>query len=228
MELVRVKKYATVYLAAVLSQKVYDMRNHRPRIGIDFDDVIADFNGRFVQYMNEQLGTNYQYHDITHFEFDKMYGVLLPQMLQHLERFCHDPHWHDGIQPIKDAVATCKELAASYELVVVTSRCESLRSITSEWLYAWGLSLQEVHFTNSSSVRFAERRRQKSAVCREVGLRAFVDDALHNATDVASAGIPVILKNRPWNADRTDLDLTNVYPVDNWTEVPARLAQLVR
>lgn len=174
------------------------MPHTRPRIGIDFDDVIADFNGWFVQYMNKQLGTSHQYNDITRFELDQVYGLPAPQVLQHIERFCHDHHWHGRMRPFPNTGATLRSLATQYELVIVTSRCESLVSITSEWLYAWGLpQLSAVHCTNGSSTRFAKRRRQKSAVCRELEVSVFIDDALHNATDVAAAGIPVLLKNRP-------------------------------
>ena len=173
------------------------------RVAIDFDDVIAGFNQAFIPYMNGILGTEVTYETHRSFFFPDVYGVPLEQMLEHLADFCHNGG-HDTITPIAGAAAALRLLEAKYELHLVTSRCESLASVTCDWLSAYGLNVfTDYHFTNAASLMYPKRKRLKSQFCQELGVIALFEDALHNANEVAEAGIPVIMPTRPWNAEHT-------------------------
>lgn len=169
------------------------------RVGVDLDDIVANFNQAFIPYMNRILGTNVTYETHRSFFFPDVYGVPMTEMHVYLTDFCHKGG-HNSIRLIPGAFAGLKLLEKRYELHLITSRCESLADITCDWLSAHGVNVfTDYHFTNSASLLHPEKRRLKSEVCKQLGVVALFEDALHNANDVASAGIPVIMPSRPWN-----------------------------
>lgn len=194
----------------------------KPILAVDKDDVVGGFNRVFVPFMNGRLGTSVVYEDCHSFSFEVVYGRSLEEMAGHLEHFCH--HHHHTIPPEEGATTVLPLLAERFDLHLVTSRCESLADITRGWLRENGIDVfVGHHFANSHSELFAHNRRKKSAICREIGAVALLEDALHNAEDVTTAGIPVLMPNRPWNRSATP---AGVHRFDHWNEVPTLLSRL--
>lgn len=186
------------------------------RLGIDFDDIVADYNRSFIPYMNGILGTTVTYETQRSFSFPDVYGVPMEQMHEHIADFCHNGG-HDSIRPIPGALAALPLLGRKYELHLITSRCESLVSITCNWLSKYHLNVfSDYHFTNGISLTQQGKQRSKSEVCRKLGVIALFEDALHNANDVARAGIPVIMPNRPWN--QTGIAHPGVVRTSGWKD----------
>lgn len=194
----------------------------KPVLAVDKDDVIGGFNRVFVPFMNDRIGTSVEYAQCRSFSFEDVYGCSHEEMALHLEHFCH--HHHHTIPPEDGAYDTLRSLAERYDLHLVTSRCESLTDITQRWLEANGVDVFTAHhFANSHSTLYAHRRRSKSAICQTIGASALIEDAMHNALDVASAGIPVLMPNRPWNQGP---EPAGVHRFDHWWEVPGLLRTL--
>lgn len=193
------------------------------RLGIDLDDVVAGFNHAFIPYMNNILGTSVTYETHHSFFFPDVYGVPMEQMLEHLADFCHNGG-HDNVQPLVGAPAALTLLESAYELHLITSRCESLIDITYDWLSAYDMNVfADYHFTNGASLLHPQKQRLKSAVCRQLKVTALFEDALHNANDVAEAGIPVIMPNRPWNQGAAHPLVTRT---DGWLSSYRQLKQM--
>ena len=151
-------------------------------------------------------------------------GMSLPELFRRVEHFCH--YHHDMVEPVQGAVTEVKVLSATFDLHIVTSRCESLRGITEHWLERhFAQLITDIHFTNNFGTKHPERQRSKSSVCQSIGAVALIDDALSHASEVASVGIPVVLPNRPWNRGVTP---DGVVRVDYWHEIPALVPGVVQ
>lgn len=172
-------------------------------VAVDFDDIIAGFNYAFACWHNRRFGTSVKYEDITTYVMTDVYRIDMETLLDRIHVFCHSHH-HE-IQPIEDAYLELLILSEYFELHIVTSRCESLRVTTINWLseHMPGI-FTHLHFTNGFGTKYPERKRLKSDVCKEIGAIALIDDALMHADEVAAqCSIPVLIPPRPWNKGDT-------------------------
>lgn len=188
-----------------------------PVLAVDFDDIIAGFNIAYPRWHDQHYGTNVSQHPITSFNMLETYGVTPDQLSERTRQFVH--HFHDEI-PIHEGVQEyIPRLAEEYRLHIVTSRCESLRGVTSEWLESYDLiqHFSALHFTNGFNSLYPDRKRSKAEVCQTIGAFGLVEDAIENAIIVADAGIHVLLLERDWNRNAPAHDL--IRPCRNWSDV---------
>ena len=172
----------------------------RAVIAVDFDDVIAAFNHSYIAHHNERYRTPYlTYEDIHTFDLMEVYGVDHDTIVDRIRNFCHTHH--DEILPWPGVVEGLGQLFRTYDLHMLTSRCESLREITERWLVKNGLRdmFSELHFTNGFGSLYPDRTRGKLEVCLELQAVVLIDDAPLNAQQVADGGILVLMPDRPWN-----------------------------
>lgn len=177
-------------------------QSRNPVLAVDFDDVVAHFNATFAIYHNQTYGSDVSYTDICSYDMCQVWSLDHDTLIARVRDFCHT--YHDQITPTHGATTVLPRLAERYELHIVTSRCESLTTITKDWLAAYGLEVfTGHHFTNGYGSLFPERTQSKLAVCREIGAQYLIEDALENARLVADGGIHVLVPNRPWNREST-------------------------
>ena len=191
-------------------------------IALDFDDVVMNFNSGFVNFHNLSYGTNLTYEELVRYDdWEVVYGCSKEAMVERAREFYRSPH-HLEVVPILGAVEAILKLASRHRLEIVTSRPETVREQVLTWLNRHlPETFKEIHFTNGFAGMAGSIKRAKSEICREIGAHAFVDDALTHAEDVARAGIPVLLPDRPWNRDRTPDGVIRVKTWDDivkWTE----------
>lgn len=124
---------------------------------------------------------------------------------------------HAAMVPFAEACMATKQLSRSHDLMIVTSRPDS----TQPHVHAivkkhFPRTFERIHFTNGYAAAKDARIRKKSEVCKEIGAAVLIDDALIHAQEVAAAGIPVLLPDRPWNRDHTPKGVTRVH---GWDEI---------
>lgn len=187
-------------------------------IGFDLDDIILDFNNSLRGYYNEMYQTDYKREHMTSFYLDKVWGLPQNEMADRIRRFYnHEVHW--ATPPVPGAVESIKKLSGDHKLIVITAKPETIRQKTEEWLSRhFSNVFESLHFTNHFIGDAAKRK--KSEVCLELGVEVFVEDALHNAVDVAGAGIPVLLLDAPWNQGEIPSGVTRVF---SWDEIVEKL-----
>jgi uncharacterized HAD superfamily protein len=89
----------------------------------------------------------------------------------------------------------------------VTRRNPRLKPLTQAWLDDCGFPAKPlIH---------VEENEPKSVRVRELGADVMVEDAPHEAEEIASAGLKVILIDRPYNREVTGTGITRVH---NWLE----------
>lgn len=186
-------------------------------IAIDFDDVLMEFNAGFLEFHNRVHGTTLTYSQLINYDnWEVVYGCDKETMTERAKYFYRSPE-HQLVKPIMGAIEAIEKLSRSHSLQIVTSRPTSVREHTLEWLDRHFPELfHDFHFTNIYAGEAGTKPRSKSEVCREIDAAVLIDDAMRHAREVAAAGIPVLLPDRPWNQDPVPHGVTRVH---HWSDI---------
>lgn len=192
-------------------------------IALDFDDVVMEFNLGFLNFHNQNYGSNLTFEQLTNYDnWEVVYGTSKEEMINRARAFYHSPH-HLEVLPVTGAKEVISSLAERHRLEIVTSRPETVREHVESWLERHlPNAFKQIHFTNGFAGASGSTKRAKSEICRSIGAIVFVDDSITHAKDVASTGIPVLLPDRPWNREGTPTGVTRVKTWEDilkWTEV---------
>lgn len=191
------------------------------KIGIDFDDVIFDFNRSYVEHHNKVYGTDMTRDRITDYMMEKVWNIPIEEIMPRIDKFCFSDD-HFEVLPVEGSVKAIKELSKNNELIIITSRPDSKKDITLKWLEKnFNGFIGEVCFTNSFGGD-VNKKRKKSSVCKELGIDIFIEDAPIYAKDVSDSGIPVLLIDAPWNKNVSG-DL--IKRVHSWDEIYSLLSK---
>lgn len=151
--------------------KIYpqgDDRHHsylnRPKIGLDIDGVICDFNGAYAEKFCPDGIHSWNCH------FDTK---------EHLEELTQTPDFYLGLKPLCDP----KDIPFEPHCYI-TSRSVP-QEWTEEWLFKNGFPTRPVH-----SIPFGH---SKVEVAKNSGIDIFVDDRYENFVELNNAGICTFL-----------------------------------
>lgn len=184
------------------------------KIGIDFDDILFDFNHKYCEFLKERYGTNLCFDDIYTYDMCVVWNTDIHEAVRRVDEFISS-QMHDEVSPVSGSVETIKELRNYYELHLITSREEKFQDKTLNWLDKhFPNFFNKIHFTNF----FGENKikRMKSEVCIENGIKLMIEDAPVHAKDLAEMGIEVLLLDKPWNRVETHTLVKRVY---EWKEI---------
>ena len=155
-------------------------------IGLDIDDVLADFRGGYSDLINKD------YRESEHFYFS--YGTN--DRLLRLD----DDFWLN-LKPKVDG-KTLPFMPRCY----VSTRAGLNESVSQEWLERNGFPCVPVIHVNGS----------KSDACRSMGVDVFVDDFIKNFEELNASGVHTLLldcaHNRQYNVDPFRLMDLNLLP----------------
>lgn len=189
-------------------------------IGVDFDDVVVLTNHAIALWHNRVHGTSYEVKDILCWELATLWGCSKEEAYKRIRGFFNSDE-HSVIMPVSSAVESLRMLHDENEVHIITARPTDFLAIHL-WLAEQHIPflLDRFNFINTVTDTGIVRRK-KSEVCLELGVEIFIEDHLDYAYDVASAGIPVLLFDSPWN-QRSDLP-HNMERVFSWDEIVERL-----
>lgn len=189
----------------------------RPRIGVDLDDVLFDLMQQLIDFHNTEYGTELGLPDVRYFnEIERVFGCTVAQKNERIRHF-YESAMHDATRPVAGAPEAITLLAQTHSLHIVTAR--------PSWMSQKTVALLSRHFEpvfatmdfTGFYLEAPERRRTKADVCNDHGLGIFVDDALHNAVDIAAIGCTVLMPDKPWNQGELP---PNVYRIfGGWPEI---------
>ncbi len=188
-------------------------------IGFDLDDVLLNFSDAIREHFNLKFNKNIQRKDIVAFDLEHSYGITKQEARQLIDDFFFHEDHHRAL-PVEGAVEATKQLSEIFDLYIITAKPESLRDHTELWIKKYFEdNFKDIHFANHYGAQFVKRN--KSDMCKELGIEVFIDDGLHNALDVAGSGIPVLLFDKPWNQSDELPEL--VTRVHSWEEILQKL-----
>lgn len=186
------------------------------KIGVDLDDVLAELLIKFTDFHNKKNSTNFKFEQITHFGLWELWGITKDEMTLELEEFLEN-HSHT-VEPILGSVEAIDELAKNHELLILTSRSESMKDRTIEWLNIhYPAKFQDFLFANHW---LKAKGKTKADLCRDFKIELVIEDSPLFAKELAEQGFKVVLFDKLWNQG---LEHNNIIRADSWSEIVKKL-----
>lgn len=184
-------------------------------IGVDIDEVLAEYVAGFLAFHNKKYGTKMTVDKVESYSFHKILQVSKEEILRRMNEF-HATDEFKQIMPVPGAKKAIEKLP--HELIAITARSNNIEAHTKNWLDVhFSGRISEVHFARN--VHIGEKtNRSKADFCREADVQLLIEDSLENAKECAMAGIKVFLLDRPWNQGELPLNVTRV---KSWDEIVA-------
>jgi uncharacterized HAD superfamily protein/NTP pyrophosphatase (non-canonical NTP hydrolase) len=166
--------------------------------GIDIDGVLGDYPRSFVEFINEQLGTTYDYRTVKSYDVGAALG-LPPEVSASLKHMYRETGQKRFIPVIEGAKQFLDELKyMGYIVVLLTSRpyqqYKRIYGDTQYWLAEGKLQYD--------AILWDERKGER--LIQEFGrdkVEFFVDDVGNFANGISDAGMKCYLINKPYNED---------------------------
>jgi uncharacterized HAD superfamily protein len=192
----------------------------RQTIGIDVDDVLSRSVEGFAAYSDTRWGVG---HEVGKYDenWALFWGISLEEAQKRADEI-HDKGVFGTYQPFEHALPVLRQLSATKDLIVITSRRSSAKPVTSTWLEAHFPGLfQGIHYAgiwDSSAHTHHKLQQTKADICRELGVDYLIDDQLKHCIAAAEAGITALLfGDYSWN--KMDPLPTGVTRTENWNSV---------
>ena len=164
------------------------------KIGLDCDDVLANFTLDLASAYNRRYGTSYNPEDFVP-DFSHFERLLGLPGIRNLWELFQDHSYNLSMKPVKGAVAGVKELVSlGAELLVVTNRVKTSPQITQQWLEQnFGPVFSDVLYGGNGS--------SKGEICRQKEISLFVDDLPQNVYNLRDHGIKTLVLDYHWNRE---------------------------
>ncbi len=178
-------------------------------IGVDLDGVVFDTIWRFQQWCLEQR--------IKDFKADWMVCDLksaAPQHFDNIHKTFLDPAFIRTIPFVPGAKRGLREMAEKdgHEIFAISGRGEEVSEVTRELLKS--ILPPERIFC----IGWKNRAQGKADLCRQLGVRDFVEDDPNVAQTLALSGIKVYMFDQAYN-----FGINNFEKVYSWSGLRARL-----
>jgi len=187
------------------------------KIGIDIDDVLAEFARGYLEKYKEKYGKEVKFEDIFSFDLWKPLGISKQESIELADSYYDSPEF-DNIDLVEGAFEIIKKLNKEHKLFFITSRPLKIKDKTNLFLNKYFSDINfELVFSNDF---FGSQRKSKSEICRELGIGLLIEDNKSYSLDCAKKGIKVFLFDKPWNKN---FEHENVERVYSWNEILERL-----
>jgi uncharacterized HAD superfamily protein len=189
------------------------------RIGLDFDDVVADSMQAIIDLHNREYGTSFKKEDASTLPLAdrEKWGGTKEEWSAKMDDFLSTDHLAD-LNPVAGVIPAIEELKKHHELYIVTGREDTVA--TEQWIVMhFPETFKGVHYANHLSSD-PSTHIKKSVICKEHGIELYIEDVVANAKDCAEAGIKVFLFDQPWNQGALP---PNVERVKSWEEIVRKL-----
>jgi len=191
----------------------------KPAIGIDIDEVTADFIGPLIKYKNKTSGVNLKKKDYFSFNLEEVWGGTREEAIKFVSDFYKTKEF-DEILPLEGAIPGIISLKDQFDLIFITARHSEGAEKTKGWIEK---HLGEIPCELIISSEFDGREATKAEICiaKEIGI--MLEDNSKNALECAEAGVNTILFDRPWNQGAKHDNMVRVY---NWSEALQEVARI--
>ncbi|EPZ35605.1 hypothetical protein ROZALSC1DRAFT_27271 [Rozella allomycis CSF55] len=204
----------------------FAMSINRPLLAIDVDEVLSMTHEAMIKFYNENYNANLELSDFTSYSYWQVWNVSLEESIEITRIFYNSEHF-DNVRPVPCAFEVLKALQFKFDLVVVTSRQETIKEKTIQFIerYYPGI-FKGVYFGNHYLSEEEKKNlvpKSKSTICQELGAFAIVDDSLAIALECAEIGMDVFLfdleHSYMWNKTEYHRLPSSIHRVLNWIQV---------
>jgi len=153
------------------------------RIGVDIDGVLADS----IPFIGSWLRQRFP--EVTLADVLQLHTPGRETYSSYFDRY--EDRIYRELPAMPGARRGLQQLSRFAEVHVISARTPRVQAATEAWLRANDLLFDSLQMLCGGD---------KGAVARSLGLDAFVEDQVHNATAILAAGTPVVLMAAPYNA----------------------------
>jgi len=182
------------------------------KIGIDLDDVIADFFEALLKFYHKKFGKLHKKEEFKEWKWWPVWGVSREEAIKIVDEF-HESHKLEEVPLMEHALNSLHHLLKDNEIFIITSRPVRFKPKVESWIkhHLGDLKIEVMHAGDFHKGQGAT----KAEICREKGISLMLEDSPDTALECANAGIKVILFDYPWNQDAKH---ENIIRVKNWLE----------
>jgi uncharacterized HAD superfamily protein/phosphoribosyl-ATP pyrophosphohydrolase len=170
--------------------------NYDNVIGVDIDGVLADYPRSFIEFINKEMKTNYDYKDIKSYDIAESLS-LPPEECAKLKNLYRETGQKRFIPVIDGAKQFLEELKyLGYTIVLLTSRpydkYKRMFGDTQYWLVQNKMMYDAILWDEKKGERLIEEFGKDK-------VKLFIDDVASFANNIGKLGMKCILLNKPYN-----------------------------
>ena len=190
------------------------------KIGIDLDEVLADFLPALIEYHNATYRTSLVIDQFRTYRFWETWGGTREGAIQKVYDF-HSTIYFKNMKPVAGSQEAVNILKRNNDLIVVTSRTADVAEKTREWIaqhfpniFSW------IYFANHYSQNGSPRT--KKEICNSEDIDLLIEDSLEYALECLTPQRKVLLLDCPWNSG-SELP-RGICRVNSWTEISSAVS----
>lgn len=144
------------------------------KIGVDIDDVLAQFQIGWLKYHNENYDTQLAFDDITDFDYSNFIKEDIEVIIDRIKDFYKTTSFKN-LSPLPDSISSIKTLSVNHDLYILTSRPQWTKEATLNWLSKH----YEDSFAHTTFTGQMENKKKitKGYVCERFGIDVMIEDA---------------------------------------------------
>lgn len=184
-------------------------------IGVDIDDVLADYMSELIRYHNDVFGTSLNKEHFCDGKLTNAGNWSFEEASDILIDF-HDSSYYREMKPLEGSQKAINTIVQNDEAYLITSRPASIEESTNSWIAQY--------FPDTfSGIFFANYCHQggnslsKKEICDKQGIDLLIEDSRRYALECLNGEREIILMNQPWNEEPIDSD--RVKRVYSWEQV---------
>ncbi len=169
------------------------------KIGLDFDDTLMHTREALVALLNKMHNTQIRAEECTDYYLSEPWKLTDEQFAAMFN--AHEDHIHTQ-PPLEGLLETLQGWSSRGTFHVITGRPECWLPSATNWLHRHRIRIEEVISAKSAG--------GKGVAAKKLGLDFFIEDHADFAMEIATAGTPVFLLDRPYNQKRNHPLITRV------------------
>lgn len=187
--------------------------NKKKKIGIDIDEVLAEFMPELNNFYNSLHRTKFKFEDYKSYDLEKIWGGDRETSVMIVKDFYKSAYFYK-IKPAFYSQKALEILSKDNELIAITFRPTYLQEATEYWVKKFfPEKIKKVICTNQYVL--SPLKISKLDICLKEGIEVIIEDNLQVAVECAGKGIKSFLLDKPWNQNGSN-KISNLIRVKNW------------
>ena len=182
------------------------------KIGLDLDEVIADFFDALLKFYHKKTGKLYSKEEFKEFKWWPQIGATREEAIKIVDEF-HETNDLDDVKPLEHAAESIRHLLKNNKLIIITGRPSRFKSKVEKWIehHFGDVKIEVIHAGDFHKGQATS----KAEICKALKIPVLLEDVPETALECANAGIKVVLFDMPWNHNVKHKNITRV---KNWLE----------
>jgi uncharacterized HAD superfamily protein len=195
------------------------MENEKMKIGIDIDEIIAEYLKSFLEFLNSEKKISINYNEVLNYNYiGQSKGLGKEQIQKYIQEHTAKEINLVELELIEGCLEAINLLDDNHKVCFITSRHISNEKSTIQFFKK---HFPDREFKIIFSGDIWGGNKTKSEICKEENCEIMIEDNADYALDCAKKDIKVLLLDKPWNKNYEKHE--NITKVENWKEILEKL-----